>query len=196
MNEKSICCGADKFVDSSYLSTYCSKCSKLFVPASNNANYMQNLQTVACGHCDPSKYGEGLKQAEKSIPNYKCECECHSQPSPDWIDKERKEFWRSYAPDFKQNQEILFENVTNYWLSRIASKIEAAQIKAWKEGYDDRKNNFQELDKEMGRQEERERVVKMIEKIYNDSWCGAQGNGDGGLCKDLKELLTNLRSNE
>jgi hypothetical protein len=42
-----------------------------------NINYVQMGKTIECGHCNPEKYGEGLKLAEKSIPNYKCDCQCH-----------------------------------------------------------------------------------------------------------------------
>src|ERR1035437_5021339 len=39
-------------------------------------NYMQAGETVACGHCD-ERFIEGLKYAEKVIPNYKCDSKCH-----------------------------------------------------------------------------------------------------------------------
>src|ERR1035437_4399507 len=42
------------------------------------ANFMQVGQTLKCGHCHFLEFGEGLKQAERAIPNYKCDCKCHT----------------------------------------------------------------------------------------------------------------------
>lgn len=39
-------------------------------------NYVRMGDTIACGHCQPDKYGEGMELAEKSIPGYKCDCTC------------------------------------------------------------------------------------------------------------------------
>lgn len=44
-----------------------------------SVNFLQVGKTIACGHCDPEKFGEGLKQALKVMPNYKCDCQCHQE---------------------------------------------------------------------------------------------------------------------
>lgn len=41
-------------------------------------NFLQVGKTIECGHCNP-KFLEGLKEAEKVCPNYKCECICHGE---------------------------------------------------------------------------------------------------------------------
>lgn len=46
-------------------------------------NFFQVGRTLACGHCDPDTFGRGLAEAEKNIPNYKCECVCHD-PEPSY----------------------------------------------------------------------------------------------------------------
>ncbi|MEK6852959.1 MAG: hypothetical protein AABX59_03710, partial [Nanoarchaeota archaeon] len=42
-----------------------------------------------------------LKQAERTIPNYKCDCKCHApslEPSDkDWKEKFRIRFWEEYT---------------------------------------------------------------------------------------------------
>ena len=48
--------------------------------ADKKVNYMQAGRAIACGHCNPTLYGEGLKSAERVIPNYKCDCKCHDTP--------------------------------------------------------------------------------------------------------------------
>ena len=71
--------------ENEYIGTINSE-SKVFTPAggaspSNKAtNYMQVGKTIECGHCNAKDYGEGLKQAERVIPNFVCACECHKKP--------------------------------------------------------------------------------------------------------------------
>ena len=43
------------------------------------ANFMQVGRTQICGHCNPKRFGEGLKQALEINPNYVCECVCHDE---------------------------------------------------------------------------------------------------------------------
>lgn len=42
-------------------------------------NYLQVGKQNECGHCNPKEYGEGLRQAQASIPNFICECTCHKE---------------------------------------------------------------------------------------------------------------------
>lgn len=46
----------------------------------NTINYMQMGEITACGHCDPVRFGEGLKQAGVG---FKCECKCHQTRKPE-----------------------------------------------------------------------------------------------------------------
>ena len=44
-------------------------------------NYLQVGRATKCGHCYPNEFGEGLREAEKLIKDFKCECICHgSEP--------------------------------------------------------------------------------------------------------------------
>ena len=40
-------------------------------------NFLQVGKAIACGHCDPETFGDGLKAALASVPDFKCDCECH-----------------------------------------------------------------------------------------------------------------------
>lgn len=62
-------------------------------PVGKEVNYMSVGRTIKCGHCEPDKYGEGLRQAERVFENYKCNCKCHdSENVQSWgeIDKKLK----------------------------------------------------------------------------------------------------------
>lgn len=48
----------------------------------NQTNYLHVGRTVACGHCEPDKYGAGLKQAEQ-MGITECKCVCHDSPKSD-----------------------------------------------------------------------------------------------------------------
>ena len=68
-------------------------------------NFMQVGQTTACGHCDPERFGDGLKQAEKMIPNYKCDCKCHS-PQVEEFTKETCAYCDINIPLPKHNEKM------------------------------------------------------------------------------------------
>jgi len=51
-------------------------------------NFVQTGKTIACGHCDSIRYGEGLKliEAVEKIKgnDYVCDCICHTQEPMEW----------------------------------------------------------------------------------------------------------------
>lgn len=189
--ELSACCGK---ISRLSISTrhgrrlFCELCGKPFIPQEKECECKDTWEGV-CYHKIP----------ETSAPT----------ESKDWMDKERNEFWRSYAPDFKENQEILFENITNYWLARIFS----LKDQAYKEGYEkgvcemdinvikqynhalrDETSDLQEMVKDVGREqgkaEERNRIRKMIEGMKRTD--ETQMNDDHVYDEALSELLNNL----
>lgn len=142
-----------------------------------------------------------------------------------WMEEEREAFWKEYAQDFKPNQEILFDNVTNYWLSRIAETREAARkegqrsqvpitldlmedtLKTGREQgrQEKRENTFKLLKKQAERSKkagcikERDRIVKMIEENFA-SFVLADWSGESEVFDEIErlkmQLLTNLKSDE
>jgi hypothetical protein len=64
------------------------------------ANYLQVGRTMACGHCEPEQYAQGLEAAQKAIPNYKCDCICHDKPD----DYDR--LWVLVEPFYKAGEKL------------------------------------------------------------------------------------------
>lgn len=123
-----------------------------------------------------------------------------SQPSPDWMGYEREAFSSKWADEtgFVSNES---DDIADYWLSRIASKIEEARKRGFREGQlgmpritQSAHDSGKRIGREQGIQEERERVVKMIE-ILIENW-NRRASEDSGYINGLKDLLTNLKENE
>lgn len=115
------------------------------------ANFMQVGQTIECGHCN-SKYEEGLKLTIKAIPNYVCECKCHS-PHPNWETEFNKRFgfgvWDSRAESnfgkTHREEGIFSSDVVEFICSTLHSQLEelAEKIKRYQK-------KFEHIDKRTG----------------------------------------------
>lgn len=177
-NVKSSCCGAEKIVNPQNGWNECSECFDPFVPASEKEYIHKYNHNAECVYCDAKV----------------------SQPSPDWMEEERKAFYEWYV-----DKDDWYKLIADYWLSRIAETREAAR----KEGYEiatrNLKNKYDyahraniegKIAREQGRQEERERVVKMIEEKARHWHAKFTKKEYLKILEWANELLANLKENE
>lgn len=142
------------------------------------------------------------------------ECTCHNLSLPpessNWMEEEIEAFIKNCWQ--KLSTEFMAKEIADYWLSRMAEKIEEVK-KSMEEESDELSHKCNELESqvsvayEQGRHEEKERIVKMIEGKYasqiHQKDCEYQREGcDCGYMERLSynhaldDLLANLKSNE
>lgn len=125
-------------------------------------NYMQVGRMTECGHCHPEKFGEGLKELERVIPNYKCDCICHDKTpttSDTFIESKVKE-WNNLG----------FNNIGNKAVSDKMIEI--------------LKSSLQEQ-----RQSILEEIEKIGEQIIQEERFSGTPNAINRLLEDIKQLL-------
>ena len=101
--------------------------------------YMDFLEVggvIACGHCEPEKYGEGLKLAERTILDFKCVCKCHEKAEPPEKDWE-KEFDEKFVTKNYQDgwNRSTYESGPKSIKSFIRSKKSEWESEAERRGY-------------------------------------------------------------
>jgi hypothetical protein len=115
------------------------------------ANFIQVGRTQICGHCNPKRFGEGLKQALEINPNYVCECVCHD--------------------DVKQYQEDIEAGVDVGEPDELQEKEHELMNKVYSSGRESMKSEI--ISKIMGMATDNEILLldaaKIINKIRNDT---------------------------
>lgn len=213
------------YVTQKYHSGACSECDKPFVPdyekECSACGIDHNPNTSKC--FDETKR-KPIKLHKKCGCELDMECEdCFTDTAKivtittpteglDWMEKERKAFyqWDKKSPTHIHS---IDETIT-YWLARISTLIEEARKKGIEEGQDDAFNGriekmgsitiketinvpkgIQEIFREQGRQEERDRVIQMVEgmkaPVKNVLY---PSDHEKYRNKVINALLTNLRS--
>lgn len=146
------CCGMQKTSKGAFCKDICSNCQQPFIPQEKD---ISNTSTT--------------HDSMVHVP----------LPKEDWMDKEREAFRQEFTINsLDAIDAITAKNlIADYWLSRIQSQIEAECERAFKEGYE---KGIQEVgqgatrselvririaEREQGKVEERERILKMIEKL-------------------------------
>lgn len=114
-------------------------------------NFIQMGELTACGHCEPEKFGEGLRQAEKAIPDYKCECKCHKDKT-EQIKEELRMLVLSNPPSSQ-----VFDDF-------IEQKLEEQKQEAYDEGWEDRGEKIIEEVEKLKSPE-----ATVIGKVYNQA---------------------------
>lgn len=146
---------------------------------SGEINYLHVGEMTACGHCEPDKFGTGLRQAEKAYPDFKCTCKCHTPTSPveegwDW----KREFDEKFSVSDDQLGKSKYGTPTFYPASRIKSFIRSAISRAVGE-YEEKMAHKCYEHEQIARKEEIERVVKMIEGMKR---CLFESDGEKHSC--------------
>lgn len=106
-------------------------------------NFVQQGETVACGHCD-ARFAKGMANVEKAMPEYKCECRCHSNEDKNGRYLYEPEVKEIYPGNTKEEWEVDFDEkfttkdhayggkaVEKDWNGDLTQKWEAGTIKAW-----------------------------------------------------------------
>lgn len=170
-------------------------------------NNSHDMTETFCMDCDKSvedifkgKTCECKNCMQISIKD-RCEKDCTDidcKPLPpessNWMEEEREVF---YENEYLCSANSSNQEIADYWLSRMAEKIEEAYEKGIREGIEKTLEDMP-IFKEKARQEERERIVKMIEEMIQDTPASNYEENDfnAGKVKSLVELLANLNSNE
>lgn len=221
-NVKSSCCGAESIrmrdMENDIYVLKCAVCRRPFIPTTEGECKSPNCRL-------PKGHGENCEvkchvciyATQNQYPALFCSeylpCKYHSgEPfvppeSSAWMEEEREAFCREFTINsLDAISAIKAKNlIADYWLSRMAETREAAR----KEGYEiatrDLKNKYDyahraniegKIAREQGRQEERERVVKMIEEKARHWHAKFTKKEYLKILEWANELLANLKENE
>lgn len=187
------CCNTELYEtkhEGKILHYFCSKCGQpFFLQQADTAHMSQKRLPVI----------KGMQNGVFNTP----------LPSKDWMDKEREAFYKQSSEEYKNIAPYSMQKIADYWLSRIQSQIEAERVKAKQEvGQGATRSELVRIriaEREQGKVEERERIVKMIEEMKGWKSCINHSDYEPPCirCNEftiinvtLDKLLANLTSNE